>query len=281
MGAIRVSGELNNIRFLETQHLLEPTTDGLQNLFTLSWRTGVLVSGVALAHSPRPETNTIESLTDVHNNTHHFVVVVVLEGLANRSQLSVQPEIINGYGALVLERVRPLATVLVLKVFPLWPDAFLEKVIICLQAQLGGGCDVVLIQRRSANRLIGEVRLNEETYVDSPELLHRVECNNFLQQIVPVVALHQASQLVSHHLNQKICPYLATGRLGKPKSPLVHQRVLDVEVLRVVEHSDGVSVRLRLLGDFLLFGGHGAGGGVLVVHRRGAVFCNGGHCDRR
>lgn len=90
---------------------------------------------------------------------------------------------------------------------------------------------------------------------------------------------NQSVSKSDNHLYQKICPYLATGRLGKPKSPLVHQRVLDVEVLRVMEHGDGVSVRLRLLGDFLLFGGHGAGGGVLVVHRRRAVFCNGGHCD--
>lgn len=66
-------------------------------------------------------------------------------------------------------------------------------------------------------------------------------------------------------------PYLATGRLGEPESPFVHQRVLDGEVLGVMEDGN-IAVRL-------LVGGH-TGGGVLVVDRRGSVF-DSSHYDRR
>ena len=34
--------------------------------------------------------------------------------------------------------------------------------------------------------------------------------------------------------------YLAAGRLGKPQGPFVSERVLDVEVVRIVEDSDDV-----------------------------------------
>ena len=156
VGAIRVPGEFHNVGFLETEDILESTTDGLQDILALGGVTGGLVSRDALANSPCPQTDTVESLTDVHDNTHDLVVIIILEGLANRSQLSVQPQIVDRYGALVLKRVRPLATVLVVGVFPLWPDALLEKVVVCLEAQFGGRCDVVLI------RNLGQWWLNRE-----------------------------------------------------------------------------------------------------------------------
>ena len=37
-------------------------------------------------------------------------------------------------------------------------------------------------------------------------------------------------------------PYLAAGWLGKPESPLVHERVFDIEVFRVVEDSDNLVI---------------------------------------
>lgn len=155
VGAIRVSGKFHNIGFLETEDILETTTDGLQDILALGRGTSGLVSRNTLANSPCPQTNTVEALADVHNNTHDLVVIIILESLANRSQLSVQPQVVDRYGALVLERVRPLATVLVLGIFPLWPDALLEKVVVCLEAQFGGRCDVVLIRelgQRWSNR---------------------------------------------------------------------------------------------------------------------------------
>jgi hypothetical protein len=47
-----------------------------------------------------------------------------------------QPDIIDWDAALVLELVRPLATVLVLDILPLWPYAFLEKMIVRLESKL-------------------------------------------------------------------------------------------------------------------------------------------------
>lgn len=45
-------------------------------------------------------------------------------------------------------------------------------------------------------------------------------------------------------LRRKTC--LATGRLGKPQSPLVHQGVLDVEVVLIMEDCDLLFTRLSV-----------------------------------
>lgn len=226
MGAIRVSGEFHNVGFLETENILEPIADGLQDLLALGGVTGDLVSRSTLANSPCPQTDTVEALTDVHNNTHDLVVIIVLEGLTNRSQLSVQPQVIDRDGALVLERVRPLATVLVMGVFPLWPDALLEKVVVCLETQFGGRCDVVLIRELGQRSFNGEAirQINDRrAYVDSPELFDGVECDHFLQQIVPVIALSITYQSANYpgYQNRPREPPIRTLPLGG----LVNQRV--------------------------------------------------------
>jgi hypothetical protein len=64
--------------------------------------------------------------------------------------------------------------------------------------------------------------------VDTPELLNRVESDNFLKQIIPVVAL-------------------STGWLGEPQRPLVHERVLDVEVVLIVKDGDLLVLAMWLL----------------------------------
>lgn len=156
MGAICVSREFHNVGFLETEDILEPTADGLQDLLALGGVTGDLVSWNTLANSSCPQTDTVEAFTDVHNNTHDLIVIIVFKGLTNRSQLSVQPQVVDRDGALVLERVRPLATVFVLGVFPLRADALLEKVVVCLETQFGGRCDVVLIRELGQRSFNGE-----------------------------------------------------------------------------------------------------------------------------
>lgn len=60
--------------------------------------------------------------------------------------------------------------------------------------------------------------------------------------------------------------YLAAGRLGEPEGPLVHERVLHVEVLGVVEDSDGIT-SLALGGDRF------------IGHDRGNVLSNGSHVE--
>ena len=43
-------------------------------------------------------------------------------------------------------------------------------------------------------------------------------------------------------MNTTSTTYLATWGLGEPQGPCVHERVLDVEVLGVVENSDNVTI---------------------------------------
>ena len=55
-----------------------------------------------------------------------------------------QPEFVDGYGTLVFEMIWPFAPMFVLRVFPLWTDAFFEEMIVGLQGQFGGWRDIVL-----------------------------------------------------------------------------------------------------------------------------------------
>lgn len=76
------------------------------------------------------------------------------------------------------------------------------------------------------------------TYVDTPELLDRVEGNNFLQKIIPVISLCPQESVHDDALPDAVgckAAYLAAGGLGEPKSPVVLERVLHVEVIFVVE----------------------------------------------
>ena len=83
VSAICVARKFNNVGFLEAKDVLESMTDGLQDLERLVCRAGL----VALAHRSCPQTNTVESLTHVHDNTHNFVITIVLKSLANSGQL--------------------------------------------------------------------------------------------------------------------------------------------------------------------------------------------------
>jgi hypothetical protein len=56
----------------------------------------------------------------------------------------VEPESVDVDGLLVLELERPLAAVLVLRVFPLGPNVLLEEVVVRLEGEFRGGGDVVL-----------------------------------------------------------------------------------------------------------------------------------------
>lgn len=85
------------------------------------------------------------------------------------------------------------------------------------------------------------------TYVDTPELLDRVEGNNFLQKIIPVVALRPHKSVHEGALVGAAgceAAYLAAGRLGEPQGPVVLERVLDVEVIFVIKDSHQAVVRI-------------------------------------
>jgi hypothetical protein len=100
-----VTGELDDIRLLKTEHVLEPPTDRLQYFLTLSGCASGFVTGDALAHGASPQTDTVKALAHVHDHTHNLVVAVALEGLADGGELCVQPQVVDGDGPLVLELV--------------------------------------------------------------------------------------------------------------------------------------------------------------------------------
>lgn len=144
--AVGMARKLNDIRLLQTQNLLETTSDILQHLFTLcsGASLGALVTGQTLANGTSPETDTIESLANIDHDTHDLVVVVVFERFANGSELGVEPEVVNGDCALILEGIGPFAAVFVLLVFPFGADAFFEEVVVGFEAKFGGRSNVVL-----------------------------------------------------------------------------------------------------------------------------------------
>lgn len=92
----------------------------------------------------------------------------------------------------------------------------------------------------------------EETYVNPPKLLNTSKSNNLLQQLIPIRTFPRWG-------------------LGVPQSPLMHQRMLNVEVLRVMEDGDLLVPRISRGG-----GGSGDGLGGLVLVGDWGFGC-GGH----
>ena len=79
--------------------------------------------------------------------------------------------------------------------------------------------------------------VSQATNIDPPKLLDGVESDNFLEEIVPIVSLGQVS--TQYWVSIVVwLPYLSARGLGKPQRPFVHQGVLDIEVVRIVEDSD-------------------------------------------
>lgn len=128
-----MSHELDLLSRLESKNSLESLANLHEHSSALlsspGWAAGSLcVGGSRLASAASPQTDTVEGLADVDNDTHDFVVGVVLELLTNGSKEDVQPDVIVGLA--LLESVCPAATVLVLGVFPLGADAALEEVVV-------------------------------------------------------------------------------------------------------------------------------------------------------
>jgi len=191
--AVRVARELDQGGGGQLQDLLEAPADGHENLLALvvgaalaAGHIAIAAAGNALADGPRPDTNAVEGLADVDDDTHHLAVVLIFKRLADSAHHHLKPEAVDVDALLVLVLVRPLAAVLVLGVLPLGSDAGLEQMVVGLLRERRDGGDIVLKMEMlaAAGRLIGP-----KTHVDSPELLDRVKGDDLLQQVVPVVAL--------------------------------------------------------------------------------------------
>ena len=172
MSSISVARELDSLGGRKLKDLLETGANLQQRVLT-----------TRLAASPRPETNSVEALAHIDHHTHDLVVALILKCLADGSKLGVEPKFVDVDQLLVLERIRPLSAVLVLRILPLGADTLLEEVVIGLEAQVGAGSDVVL----PIIRFIPCVSLRR-TYVDTPELLNSIKRHDFFEQIIPVVA---------------------------------------------------------------------------------------------
>lgn len=144
---VGVARELDLVVVLQLQRALEAPSNLRQRLLALLRSPGLAVVRLGregFARATGPEADTVEASSNVHDDTHHFVVVFVLKVLADGCEHDVQPEGVDVDCLLFLELESPLSSVLVLLVFPLGSDALLEQVVVGLECEVGCGCDVVL-----------------------------------------------------------------------------------------------------------------------------------------
>ena len=151
MRAVRVAREFDELGTGKLQDLLELPADVQQDILAFllgaalaSSNVAVATAGDALADGTGPDTNTVEALADVDHDAHDLAIALLLEGLADGREHDVQPQVVDGDGALLLERVRPLSSVLVLLVLPFGPHTFLEEVVVGFESELRHGGNVVL-----------------------------------------------------------------------------------------------------------------------------------------
>ncbi len=145
LGRLGMTRELDLVGFAQLKHLLEATAQSLEHFLPLVEAAALSARYVArrpawdrLAHGAGPQADAVEALAHVHDDAHDLAVAVllVLERLADGGQHDLQPQVVDGHGALVFELEGPLSAVLILAIFPLRSDAFLEQMIVGLQRQL-------------------------------------------------------------------------------------------------------------------------------------------------
>lgn len=151
MCSLGVARELEHLVGGQLQDLLDAAADGHENLLALlggpafaAGHVTVAAVGYALADGTGPDTDTVEGLADVDDNAHDLTILLVLQRVADGGQHDMQPQLVDVDVALLLELVGPLAAVLVLGVFPLWPHAGLEEVVVGLEGEVRDRRDVVL-----------------------------------------------------------------------------------------------------------------------------------------
>jgi hypothetical protein len=124
MRSIRMPTELQLLGRSQLERLLKPLPNPHQGL------PPRVIAALPLPHRPRPQPDPEERLAHIDHHAHDLVVSIVLERLADGSELRVKPQFVDVDGALVFELVGPLAAVLVLRVFPFGPDGFFEEVVV-------------------------------------------------------------------------------------------------------------------------------------------------------
>lgn len=148
---VGVARELEELRGLQLQHLLEAAADGEQDIASLICGSALAAGDVtvtaardALANGAGPDTHTEEGLSDVDNHAHDLSILFLLQSLADGGQHGVKPQLVDIDAALILEAVRPLSAVLVLGVLPFWPDTLFKEVVVGLECKAGNGGNIIL-----------------------------------------------------------------------------------------------------------------------------------------
>jgi hypothetical protein len=140
-----VAGELDSLVVLELESLLESPANLQKGVLALLLSPALaLFTRDGTTNGTSPQTNTIESSSNVDNHAHDLVVFIILNVLANGGEHNVQPERVDVDGLLVLELECPFATMLVLRIFPLGSYTLLEEMVVGLEGEVGGWGDVVL-----------------------------------------------------------------------------------------------------------------------------------------
>lgn len=139
----------------------------------------------------------------------------------------------------------------VLRVLPLGADAFLEEVVVRFDGEFGSGCDVVLDGERRSQLGLWRTRGEEDAG------LTKTPQNSSTESKV-TTSLRRSFQLSPYiegkqsHTSLVVWRWggidLSAGRLREPQRPMIHQRVLDVEVVRVMEDSNLFGVLVLFLG---------------------------------
>lgn len=83
MRGIRMTTKLHRLVRGQLHALLELLPNLHQGLFSST------VSTFALAHRSRPQADAEKGFPDIDDHAHDFIVAILLQGLANRGQLSI------------------------------------------------------------------------------------------------------------------------------------------------------------------------------------------------
>jgi hypothetical protein len=104
--------ELHDFSWWQLEDLFELATNVHQDLLSLLRRSTLAArhitissTGNTLANSASPDTDTEEALANIDHDAHDFTVFFLLEGLADGGEHDMEPELIDGDIALLLELV--------------------------------------------------------------------------------------------------------------------------------------------------------------------------------
>jgi hypothetical protein len=112
LSAFGMTRELHHLLGRECQNLLELATDAHKDLLAFLWGTtfaacniSVAATWDALANCTGPDTDTVEALSDIADDSHDLAIAFLLQGLADGSEHNMEPQLVNINELFLLELV--------------------------------------------------------------------------------------------------------------------------------------------------------------------------------